>query len=91
MPASSFPSSGSPVRSRSTAPRGRGSKRLPALSFRDVAENCPLGLTAVARELRTTVTRVRWLIIHGPLFGFRGTSGELLVRPQALRAYQRQA
>jgi hypothetical protein len=89
MPASSFPSSGSPVRSRSTAPRGRGSNRLPALSL--AGEHLPLGLTAVARELGTTVARVRELITHGPLFGFRGDRGELLVMPESLRAFQRQA
>jgi excisionase family DNA binding protein len=62
--------------------------RKRAVSFSGVAAACPLGVSAVARELGTSPAKVLDLIHNGPLRAFR-VGRQLLVKPADLAEFRR--
>jgi hypothetical protein len=88
---SALPRRGSRVRISFPALRPGASSELGdalGLSFALVDRECPYGLGAVARELGTTATKVRALILRGPLYGF-WSRGKLYVKPRRLAQFKR--
>lgn len=61
---------------------------LSGKAYAKAASACPVGVTAVARELGISAARVRRLIEHGPLHAFRH-GASFLIEPKRLAQFKR--